>query len=666
LNWYDWHTITDRLEGRSQALTRGLPYKVTLDPSIITAACNISAKQIRLNPVAFDHKIRTRDDKLRSRTNYLITRALLGHEVLHALYSDPNALPDEQIHRSVTNLLEDARIEGIGMDESMVNRQLFKFLSTICRQDQAVFDDFSITDKMSWLKLLFVWRFGGTLPTLPDIRNQKLLAKMISMAEDSLYATDSMEVARIAEALCKLTGMSQRAASKSGQTFPEEMDDLKETLTGAENPKPNPRVKPEKQPETCDKPKRKSKSDKTPGDSQEKNASDDETDSHSPKNEPNPDNKSGSKSESGSSGAEDKANVTDFDTKDSGEDSADDSESGDSSTNNAGPCEDCDSSNSKQLSSGGAGADSGVGDQADSADDEVTLEDLVGDLQSSISDGLDKATDLEDPDMTKIIKANLPFENDVFDIKPAPYLELWNESIPLVHRIVSELKLPAPRASTAADKYSGRFKTRYYVRNPEAPFSRKKNVGIDVPPMALSLILDRSGSMINMVSSLKLAAIGIARACEELGIPLEVWVLEGECCIKTFDKHWAQTYARIAGIRAAGGTSVIPTLVSAQESLDSRTEPLKQMLMITDGIPDNFETAKELLSSAPFRGLYAMFVVPPLEDPELLQRYTDHGKECLSRLFDPRNFSVAQINKVFGEWSNFMKIYRSRYSTTSR
>jgi hypothetical protein len=172
--------------------------------------------------------------------------------------------------------------------------------------------------------------------------------------------------------------------------------------------------------------------------------------------------------------------------------------------------------------------------------------------------------------------------------------------------------------------------------------------------------------MINLISSLKLTAIGIAKACDELGIPLDIWVLEGAAKIKSFDECGPQVYARIAGIRAAGGTDMIPTFLAAQESLAKRPEPLKQILLIHDGVPDGFDVTKELLSTAPFKGLYAMYVVPPLEDPELLQRYTDHGKECLSRLFDPRQFTVAPIDKIFSEWANFMKIYRNRYATGIR
>jgi hypothetical protein len=172
--------------------------------------------------------------------------------------------------------------------------------------------------------------------------------------------------------------------------------------------------------------------------------------------------------------------------------------------------------------------------------------------------------------------------------------------------------------------------------------------------------------MINMISSLKLAAVGITQACAELSIPLDIWVLEGAAQIKSFDERGPQIYARIAGIRAAGGTDMIPTLLAAQQSLSKRPEPLKQMLLIHDGVPDSFDTTRELLSSAPFKSLYAMYVVPPFEDHELTNRYIQHGKECLGRLLEPRQYVVAPIDRLFAQFGNFLKVYRSRYATSIR
>lgn len=51
---------------------------------------------------------------------------------------------------------------------------------------------------------------------------------------------------------------------------------------------------------------------------------------------------------------------------------------------------------------------------------------------------------------------------------------------------------------------------------------------------------------------------------------------------------------------------MIPNLLAAQDSLAKRPERQKQILLLHDGVPDNFENSKEILSSAAFRGLYAM------------------------------------------------------------
>ena len=42
MHWYDWHTVTERLQGRAYALTRGGPYRVILDPGTPTGVCDLA------------------------------------------------------------------------------------------------------------------------------------------------------------------------------------------------------------------------------------------------------------------------------------------------------------------------------------------------------------------------------------------------------------------------------------------------------------------------------------------------------------------------------------------------------------------------------------------------------------------------------------------------
>ena len=50
MHWHDWHTVTERLQGRAYALTRGQPYRVVLDPGTETGVCDFSQKRIGLAP----------------------------------------------------------------------------------------------------------------------------------------------------------------------------------------------------------------------------------------------------------------------------------------------------------------------------------------------------------------------------------------------------------------------------------------------------------------------------------------------------------------------------------------------------------------------------------------------------------------------------------------
>ena len=89
MNWYDWHTVTERLQGRSYALTRGRPYRVVLDPATHTRTCDFTNKHLLINPNLFSDVLENMGfsgAKL-DEANFLVSRAITGHEALHVLYS---------------------------------------------------------------------------------------------------------------------------------------------------------------------------------------------------------------------------------------------------------------------------------------------------------------------------------------------------------------------------------------------------------------------------------------------------------------------------------------------------------------------------------------------------------------------------------------------------
>jgi|GEM_PF-4947909 len=46
-----------------------------------------------------------------------------------------------------------------------------------------------------------------------------------------------------------------------------------------------------------------------------------------------------------------------------------------------------------------------------------------------------------------------------------------------------------------------------------------------------------------------------------------------------------------------------------------------------------------------------------LQDHKLLQRYAERGKECLSRLFDSRQFTFASMDRLFAQFENNLKVF---------
>lgn len=100
------------------ALTRGRPYKVILDPNTPTGCCDFTNKQILINPNLFSdafEQMGFAGAKL-DEANFLVSRAITGHEALHTLYSDPAVVLSASSNpdlKMALNLLEDAKIEKI-------------------------------------------------------------------------------------------------------------------------------------------------------------------------------------------------------------------------------------------------------------------------------------------------------------------------------------------------------------------------------------------------------------------------------------------------------------------------------------------------------------------------------------------------------------------------
>jgi hypothetical protein len=239
LHWYDWDTVTERLQGRSYAITRGKPYRVILDPNTSTCVCDFTNKRIIINPNIFDDVFRNRGltDTALDKANFLVSRSVTGHEALHVLFSDPKMAADfakSPMLKMVFNLLEDARIEKIGSESSHVAKTLFGFVNTIAAGELIPANDIA-SDAEAWLDVLLRWRLSTNIPPL-EKNSEAKWKKAKALADKALYAPGSKEALCIAKKIVKLLHLDEQNNTPS-----ETLTRMQSNMTGDSNSDPLPR-----------------------------------------------------------------------------------------------------------------------------------------------------------------------------------------------------------------------------------------------------------------------------------------------------------------------------------------------------------------------------------------------------------------------------------------
>lgn len=231
MHWYDWHTVTERLQGRSYALTRGRPYKVVLDPLTPTGVCDFTNKRISINPSLFDDVFRKRGlsgDAL-DRANFLVSRAVTGHEALHVVYSDPavaHAASSSPLLKTVMNLLEDARIEKIGSEISHVSKVLFRFVNKIAAGDMETFTVEKNTGHEGGKRASANTRVEppSAESSEDDLDVEKLLEETAAQSCEDLGELVEEHGAQV---LAKLAGIQALTLTRTAPTLTDAVSDLK-------------------------------------------------------------------------------------------------------------------------------------------------------------------------------------------------------------------------------------------------------------------------------------------------------------------------------------------------------------------------------------------------------------------------------------------------------
>lgn len=594
LQWYQWHTVTERLQARLYALTKGSPYRFAMDISHPSGCCDFTHKMVKANPLALDEVFEQEHmpKKQRDQANYLITRSIVGHEALHIKYSDPGVLMgsirgNEDMH-NIINLLEDARIEAIGSEESTISKNLFKLTNSTAYKLLPEFTDPNLSNPYSGLELLLMWRLGFAIPELEKEARKKWI-QIRNLAEDAKYAPTCHEVLACAKRIYDILGLKQQQNQEN---------DLKNQLNRA--------------------------IEKMKSQMEGNNSSGTDKPSKSPLQRPQQGSGKDEGDKSNPSGKNDKSDTQDGQDQDQskkGEPDQSDPNGGQNPT-------------------------------------DVNIAKLVNEIGSEVQE--DVASIIPQGDVSAALTAGA--KGGCQSIHGAPYVHIYERAKPIAQYLEKELKGEDPRAVTGASQYPGRFKGRYYLRNDQRPFSQQRFRGMLKPDMALTLVLDRSGSMKSMLYDLQTMTMAIYLACEKLKIPLSIWALEGEVHVKEFNEWGPTVMAKIAGIAAWGGTHARPTLNRATADLKKRKEPLKQIVLIHDGYPHDGEQVvfwrRSALSGI---GLYCMYITNRALEAEygaLIQRK-------LEELMGPRNYVMALVAEVAKYWCSYMKTKSKAYSTAA-
>jgi len=177
------------------------------------------------------------------------------------------------------------------------------------------------------------------------------------------------------------------------------------------------------------------------------------------------------------------------------------------------------------------------------------------------------------------------------------------------------------------------------------------------PPLALVMILDRSGSMSEMaggarkIDLLKEAALSTLATLDPRSligvvafsinyqwlIPLQS--LEGE--------HRADLYPAIQGLSPGGGTDLYPALQDAIIALAGVQARVKHLIVFTDGQVDKSKSFSELFREIKASGITASSVaIGPDADLEVLKALADVGSGKLYPVADARDLPQITLEEL--------------------
>lgn len=207
---------------------------------------------------------------------------------------------------------------------------------------------------------------------------------------------------------------------------------------------------------------------------------------------------------------------------------------------------------------------------------------------------------------------------DVF-AKPTQFIELEEMAYDPAKALEEALKLPTPDWHPLPHETRGRLNFRAWTRDPEKPFLLRQAQDDTPSQLALSVLVDRSGSMDSYRSKIRLALMMIFMAARSLRVPIHIAFFGSnkDDRHKVFDVTEAAAgddeavKAFIAGYQAdTGGEYLITGLEAAEHWFAGRPERVKVLIAIHDGQPvailkggDDRELSKRKIAALTEAGL---------------------------------------------------------------
>jgi Mg-chelatase subunit ChlD len=153
-----------------------------------------------------------------------------------------------------------------------------------------------------------------------------------------------------------------------------------------------------------------------------------------------------------------------------------------------------------------------------------------------------------------------------------------------------------PRKRTQAVTFGPRYSMRDEWNRPDKPF-RKRDIETKKRTVAISMLVDCSGSMGNLMPGVREAVLSTYLASVELGVPVEVrafssWQRNPAPVIVGFGDSSNTAPEQIAGLAAIGGTMLASPLRIAGGELAKRREQHKVLLVLHDGEPGDEDESR--------------------------------------------------------------------------